>query len=152
MAALFAVVMAGTVGLFTMIEARAFSYFSTRPEACANCHIMQPQLDSWQHSDHHHVATCNDCHLPSTFFAKYLAKMKNGWHHSRAFTTGNFGQPIRIGPTNAKILEENCRRCHADAIAHMNPGPRAPIACTHCHSQVGHASPAGLGPPIESYR
>lgn len=145
-AAVFALAFAVALGGFTMVEGKAFSYFSTRSEACANCHVMQPQLDSWQHGSHHQVATCSDCHLPTSFVAKYVAKMKNGWHHSRAFTTGNFDEPIRIGRANGDILEDNCRRCHADAIAHMSPGPLAPIPCVHCHAQVGHSSPAGIGP------
>jgi len=32
------------LGLFTFDYAKGFSYLSTDPGACANCHIMQPQF------------------------------------------------------------------------------------------------------------
>lgn len=37
---------------------------SSEPKVCANCHIMNPEYDSWEKSGHHHTATCADCHLP----------------------------------------------------------------------------------------
>ena len=43
--------------------AEGLSYFSTNPAACANCHIMQSQYDSWQKSSHHGAASCRA--LPS---------------------------------------------------------------------------------------
>ncbi len=147
LAAAFAVALFVGLSIVTMVQGQAFSYFSTKPEACANCHVMQPHLDGWQHGSHHAVATCSDCHLPATFVDKYRAKMANGWHHSLAFTTGGFTEPIRIKATNAAALEKNCRRCHADTIAHTGPGPQPALPCVHCHAHVGHPSPAGIGGP-----
>ena len=62
------------VGGYTFLYAEGFSYMSDDPAVCVNCHIMQPQYDSWQKASHHTVATCVDCHLPHDFFRKYLAK------------------------------------------------------------------------------
>lgn len=137
----------GGLGGYTLYVGEGLSYFSTRSEACANCHIMQPHYDGWNKGSHHAVASCSDCHLPQTFFAKYLAKAANGWHHSRAFTLGNFDEPIRIKGPNKLALEANCRRCHADLTAHTSTTANGDIACTHCHSHVGHPSPAGIGGP-----
>src|SRR5689334_2583271 len=111
---MFSVALALGLATFTMVEGRAFSYLSTRSEACAKCHIMQNEYDGWQRGSHAAVAGCSDCHIPHAFVDKYVAKMKNGWHHSRAFTTGDFAEPIRISRPNATALEANCRRCHAD--------------------------------------
>ena len=83
--AVFAGALAG-LAVFTLDYGEGLSYFSTDPAACANCHIMQPQYDSWQKASHHTVATCVDCHLPHTFVAKYLAKAENGYYHSKGFT------------------------------------------------------------------
>lgn len=138
------------LGAYTLYVGEGLSYLSKRPEACANCHIMRPHYDGWAKGSHHAVATCVDCHLPQAFFAKYMAKMSNGWHHSRAFTLGNFQEPIRIKSANKAILENNCRRCHNDLTAHMATTPNGALACTHCHSQVGHPSPAGIGGPMTS--
>ena len=106
-----ATILAGLLGLligtgaFTFKYAEGLSYFSTDPKACMNCHIMTPQYDSWQKSSHHAVAGCVDCHLPHTFIAKYIAKAENGYHHSKAFTTQEFQEPIMI---KEKVLRLSC--------------------------------------------
>jgi cytochrome c nitrite reductase small subunit len=138
------------LGAYTFHYAEGLSYFSTDPRACANCHIMQTQYDSWQKASHHGVATCVDCHLPHTFFAKYVAKAENGYHHSKGFTFQDFHEPIRIKEKNSRILQENCLGCH-DALVHdLVPGASTgadAIRCIHCHSSVGHGPPTGLGGP-----
>ncbi|MGB1893572.1 MAG: cytochrome c nitrite reductase small subunit, partial [Candidatus Latescibacterota bacterium] len=48
------------IGSFALYYGESLSYFSANPSACANCHIMQPQFDSWQKASHHGVATCVD--------------------------------------------------------------------------------------------
>jgi len=137
------------IGIFTFKYAEGFSYLSADPKACVNCHIMNPQYDSWQKSSHHAVATCVDCHLPHAFIPKYIAKAENGYHHSLAFTTQNFQEPIMIKTKNSRILQKNCVRCHEDMVFEMfrrdinNPDA---LRCVHCHSTVGHgALPTGIG-------
>jgi len=138
------------VGMYTFDYAEGLSYFSPDPAACANCHIMQPQYDSWQKSGHHHVATCVDCHLPHTFVAKYWAKAANGYHHSKAFTFQDFHEPILIKEKNAEILQANCVECHQNMVHHLGLGsessPEA-VSCVHCHASVGHGPRGGLGGP-----
>jgi cytochrome c nitrite reductase small subunit len=133
------------LALFTFSYAEGLSYFSSDPRACANCHIMQDQYDSWSKSGHHHVAACNDCHLPRTLVPKLAAKARNGWNHSSAFTLENFPEPIRIGSRNAEILQENCLHCHGsfvhDVVRAQSPReiPGESVSCVHCHKGVGHA-------------
>lgn len=138
------------VGLFTFRYAEGLSYFSNDPKACTNCHIMNEQYDSWAKSGHHHVAVCNDCHLPQAFVPKMMAKTRNGWNHSSAFTLQNFHEPIMITPPNASILQENCLRCHesfvhditimqAHAGANVQETAEETVSCVHCHKGVGHA-------------
>lgn len=132
---------------FTANYAEGLSYFSADPRACANCHIMRPQYDGWQKASHHAVATCADCHLPTTFFAKYLAKAENGWHHSKGFTLQNFEEPIQIKAKNRQILQDNCERCHREMVHELVGGGNGELECVHCHSGVGHGERAGLGGP-----
>lgn len=141
-------VLAG-VGFATFDYAEGTSYLSTDPAACANCHIMRSQYDSWQKSSHHTVATCVDCHLPADFVGKYVAKSVNGWNHSRAFTMQDFPEPILITAKNAAILHDNCVRCHADFV-HDQVGVFAEESprCVKCHATVGHGERAGLGGPM----
>ena len=145
-----AVLLGALVGIagFTFDYAEGLSYFSKDPRACANCHIMQPQYDSWQKSSHHGVATCVDCHLPHTFLEKYIAKAENGYHHSKGFTFRDFHEPIMIKPKNSQILQDNCLACHKDLVHDLVAGAttdRNAIRCVHCHQTVGHGVPAGLG-------
>jgi cytochrome c nitrite reductase small subunit len=136
------------LGGFTFRYAEGLSYFSTDPRACANCHIMRRQYDDWQKASHHAAATCVDCHLPQRFFAKYLAKASNGWHHSKGFTLQDFDEPIRIKPGNIAILQDNCLRCHESMVHELVAGSRTDrdaVACVHCHASVGHGDRAGLG-------
>jgi cytochrome c nitrite reductase small subunit len=93
--ALIAVALAGAVvgiGVYTADYAEATSYFNDAPEACVNCHVMREQYEGWQHSSHRRTATCNDCHTPKDFAGKWTTKALNGWHHSVAFTTGEFAE------------------------------------------------------------
>lgn len=147
-----AVVLGVFAGLatFTFRYAEGLSYLSKKPEACINCHIMQPQFDGWQKSSHHTVAVCVDCHLPEAFIPKYYAKAENGWRHGKMFTTQDFVEPIVVQAAGRRILQENCVRCHGSIVAEMNAhvGGREATECTQCHGTVGHGVRAGLGGPL----
>jgi cytochrome c nitrite reductase small subunit len=140
------------LGGFTFVYARGASYLSNDAAACANCHVMRPQLDGWVKSSHRHVASCNDCHTPPGTVAKYGTKALNGFFHSLAFTTGHFPEPIRITDRNRRVTESACRGCHGaivDAIerAPVGSADRAPeeTSCLACHPGVGHMENVALG-------
>ena len=78
------------LGSYTFQYAEGLSYFSKDPAACKNCHIMEPQFNSWQKSSHHTVATCVDCHLPHDFIGKYIAKAEKV--HFRGFSRADYDQ------------------------------------------------------------
>jgi len=136
------------IGGFTFLYAEGLSYMSDDPKVCVNCHIMQPQYDSWQKASHHTVATCVQCHLPHGFIGKYYSKAENGYHHSVAFTLQNFHEPIMIKEKSSRILQNNCLACHGalvhEQIARAVDGS-GEVQCVHCHRSVGHGTPAGLG-------
>jgi len=94
---------AAGAGGYTFVYAKGGSYLTDDPRACANCHVMQGQYDGWLQSSHRNVAACNDCHTPAGFVGKYYTKADNGLHHSIAFTSGDFHEPIRIKPHNLAI-------------------------------------------------
>ena len=131
------------LGFYAFNYGAGFSYLSNDPAACKNCHIMNDQFDSWRKGPHHSVATCNDCHVPQGFFAKYLAKAENGYHHSKGFTLQDFSEPIRIKEKNANSLQANCLRCHQDfvhEIVDSNKFTGDGVRCVHCHRGVGHGA------------
>jgi cytochrome c nitrite reductase small subunit len=128
-------------GAYTFVYAKGGSYMTNDPAACANCHVMNEQYDGWLKSSHHTVAVCNDCHTPHDFFGKYFTKALNGYHHSVAFTSGDFHEPIRIGPRNAQITEDACRSCHRELTSQIDTGHHGgdAMSCVRCHRNVGHA-------------
>lgn len=131
--------LAAGIGGYTFLYAEGGSYLTDDPAACANCHVMQPQFDGWLRGPHHHVAVCNDCHVPSGPVARYLVKALNGWHHSSAFTTGDYPDAVRIREESRAVVEGQCRSCHADLVASMEDGGQGnPISCIRCHESVGH--------------
>jgi cytochrome c nitrite reductase small subunit len=135
------------LGLYTFSYGEGFSYFSTDPRACMNCHIMRDEFESWQKGTHHTAAKCIECHLPHEFIPKMIAKTDNGWRHSKAFTLQNFHEPIQITPRNARILQDNCLRCHGDFVHSITGGSAGggaddvnAVQCVHCHKGVGHGA------------
>ena len=131
------------VGAFTFHYGEGLSYFSTDPRACANCHIMNDEYNSWIKGPHHGAAKCIDCHLPHQFIPKYIAKANNGYHHSKGFTFQDFHEPIMIKPGNSGILQENCLRCHGDFVHDIIAGSKTEadaVQCIHCHRLVGHGA------------
>jgi cytochrome c nitrite reductase small subunit len=142
-------ILAGLVGIvagvggFTFDYGEGWSYFSTDPRACANCHIMNDEFNSWTKGPHHGAAKCIDCHLPHDFIGKYMAKAENGYHHSKGFTLQDFHEPIMIKPKNAAILQESCLRCHGDFVHDIVRGSTTDedaVQCVHCHRGVGHGA------------
>ena len=130
------------VGAFTFGYAKGFSYLSTDPRACINCHVMNEQFDAWQKSGHRHVATCVECHLPYAGLAKWVAKADHGWRHSVAFTLQNFKEPIEITPADRGIVLDNCVRCHVDLVESIHVTATATeeaLDCLRCHSRAGHS-------------
>jgi cytochrome c nitrite reductase small subunit len=123
------------VGGYTFVYARGASYLTDDPAACANCHVMQQQYEGWRRGPHHAAAVCNDCHVPSGTLARAAVKALNGWHHSSAFTTGDYPDAIVIRESSREVVEGQCRTCHADLVAAMG-GPD--VSCIRCHESVGH--------------
>lgn len=125
---------------FTFFYAKGGSYLTNDPAACANCHVMSEQYDGWIRSSHRAVAVCNDCHTPADPLGKYSTKLLNGWHHSFAFTTGDFPDVIQITPRNRAITEHSCRKCHQDVVGGIEGTHEGveEMSCVRCHDSVGH--------------
>lgn len=138
------------IGSYTFVYAKGYSYLTSDPAACANCHIMDEHYAAWQKSSHSTVAACNDCHTPHNFVGKWYVKAKNGFWHSFYFTTGRFPYPLRITEPNHEVVEEACRYCHQDmtefvemagtaaADVHGASEESEKLTCTRCHRYVGH--------------
>ena len=134
--------------LYILIISNSFSYLSDKPDTCINCHIMKPQLATWQHSSHRETAVCNDCHVPhDNLISKYYFKAKDGLRHATIFTLRNEPQVIFIKEDGKAVVQENCVRCHLrenDIVNtkidyndwKLNNGK----LCWECHNEIPHGS------------
>jgi len=135
------------LGLYTVKISNAASYLSDEPETCINCHVMNPQYATWNHSSHRERATCNACHVPHTNpVAKYAFKAMDGARHATMFTLRMEPQVIFIKEAGKKVVQENCKRCHEnvnhnvstlDVTADNNKEGEG-FMCWQCHREVPH--------------
>ena len=160
-------VIVGLGGLF-MYLLRAHTYLGDDPAACVNCHIMTPYYASWSHSSHGRVdaksngATCNDCHVPHQNLAmKYGFKAMDGLKHVAYFVTNSERQAIMAEDMSAKVIMDNCIRCHTQLnqefvktgkIDFMMAKKGEGMACWDCHRNVPHGGMNSLSstPKAES--
>ena len=156
---IFSSITALTVALVMFIylvnASQALSYLSTDPKACINCHVMNTQYATWQHSSHARSATCVECHLPrDTVVNKYMAKARDGWNHSVAFTMNSYEQNLAISKDGANRVQANCISCHArlteviisnaDRYHDFSGTPQTDRKCWDCHRDVPHGKARSL--------
>lgn len=124
----------------TFVYAEGFSYLSSNPKSCINCHVMESHFRAWENSPHRSVAACNDCHTHGNIVSKYSQKAVNGFLHSWAFTTGWYHDPIQIKNFNRNIAMKNCVRCHSQMIeaSRFHQAGFGDKNCLSCHQGVGH--------------
>lgn len=134
------------------------SYLSSDPKACINCHVMNTQYATWQHSAHGVAGvTCVDCHLPTdNFIDKYVAKTVDGWNHSVAFTNDTYDHSMKISDFAARRIQKNCISCHssqastivtnADKYHNFNDqsGVKSGRMCWDCHKGTPHGEVRGI--------
>jgi len=136
------------LGIYIFFVSNAASYLSDEPETCINCHVMNPQFATWQHSSHREVANCNDCHVPhNNIFNKYFFKAKDGMRHATMFTLRLEPQVIQIKDAGKKVVHQNCIRCHGKLleVPHMQSvfhseyyTERTGRQCWDCHRETPH--------------
>jgi cytochrome c nitrite reductase small subunit len=136
------------LGVYVFIISNAASYLSDEPETCINCHVMNPQYASWEHSSHREVANCNDCHVPhNNLINKYFFKAKDGMRHATMFTLRMEPQVIRIKDAGHNAVRRNCIRCHSpllkDPLLQANVHSdyyttRTERTCWDCHRETPH--------------
>lgn len=139
-----------------VITSKATSYLSSDPKACINCHVMNTQYATWQHSSHARAAVCIECHLPREgFFEKYLAKARDGWNHTVAFTFNTYDHAMKISEDGARRVQNNCISCHKSMASKItdtadqyhnfsDPNIKNGRRCWSCHTEVPHGKVRGL--------
>jgi cytochrome c nitrite reductase small subunit len=145
---LFIIAIAGFA--YILYISKALSYLSSDPKACINCHVMNTQYATWQHSSHAREATCIECHLPTDgFVEKYMAKALDGWNHSKAFTLNTYDHAMKISDDGARRVQQNCISCHKNVASTLSTNAdqyhnfddeyvENGRKCWSCHKSVPH--------------
>ncbi len=105
------------------------------PEFCGSCHVLDTEYEAWFHSGKHSKIKCVDCHLPNDTLLRHLVwKGIDGTKDFVAFHTGLVSDDIRLSDHGARVVQENCQRCHAETMARINDERR----CWDCHRRISH--------------
>ena len=145
------------VGMFAYVvkASNMVSYLSSDPKVCINCHVMYTHYATWQHSSHRGKATCVDCHLPrDSFVNKMIAKSRDGFRHSVAFTFHTYEHNIRASEDAVMRIQANCIQCHKEMVSQLmensklyqskGGGMQVDRKCWDCHRDVPHGVNASL--------
>ena len=146
------------VGMFAYLvhASNMISYLSEDPKTCINCHTMNTQYATWQHSSHRGRATCVDCHLPKeSLIDKLFAKSRDGFKHSYAMTFKTYeAHTIRASESAQRRIQANCIACHREMVSEITAygklykvkGENGQIdrKCWGCHRDVPHGRVRGL--------
>lgn len=133
------------LGVLLMRVSEAHSYLSEDSRTCINCHAMVPQYATWERSAHAKVTVCIDCHVPhDSLMRKHAFKARDGMRHSAIFALRREPQVIRASPTAEHVIQENCVRCHQEAVSRVGLSHGGERSCVECHRDVPHGDVGGL--------
>lgn len=121
------------------------AYLGNNPTTCNNCHVMDYVYEGWYHAGHQEWTTCNDCHTPHPLIPKYIVKAQSGYHHVTAFMFRDIPDAIRAKESSRQVIQENCIRCHEDAVENLDMGitytpEEEERYCFECHRSVAHGA------------
>ncbi len=131
-------------GLFAAFGPPRLLAKTSSPEFCGSCHVMSSQYEAWFHHGAHKRTTCVDCHLPNDTMARHLFwKTLDGVHDYVRFHTGQVSDDTRLTARGARVVQENCRRCHEETMARVSEDRQ----CWTCHRRLSHRLSGSLGGP-----
>ncbi len=110
-------------------------------EFCASCHVMESHYEAWFHNGGHRDVQCVECHLPHDNPIRYatwkgIDGMKDVW----LFYSGQVPERIQLTEHGAAVLEENCRRCHAQIVSYI----KEDRPCWECHRRLSHLTSGAM--------
>lgn len=143
--------------LFVGVGAVTAIQVTMSPQFCSVCHIMTPEMVTWQATSHSNIR-CVDCHIPPgtvNLLVHKIGAMKELYEYA----TGTYPTPLAM---HEPIESETCETCHnvetrnftvsGDIIIphdkHMNT-EKAEVFCVSCHAGVAHGKIASRGVIVE---
>ena len=142
--------MAALLGAFLFVVALltgVSGWYTSRPEFCRSCHIMEPYYVSWQQSSHKDVS-CIKCHFAPGVGEKVRGKMLGLVQLAKYVTASEGPRPAAEIP-DASCLRSGCHETrmlsgrvqfhgipfdHKPHLEELRRGKR--LRCTSCHSQI----------------
>lgn len=105
-----------TLGALLVVAAGGLGgaeYYTSRPEFCGTCHVMEPYYRSWSHDIHGAKlgTRCVDCHYAPGEHHTIMAKFK-GLSQVASYFTGRYG----TARPRAHVRDTSCNTpaCHGD--------------------------------------
>lgn len=134
-AVLIAGLLAAGAGAFMALGPPHLLAKSESPEFCASCHVMGEEHAAWSHAGAHRRVRCVDCHLPEgNPVVHYFWKSIDGMKDVVSFHSGHVPDRIELSDHGAKVVQQNCIRCHKSTLAGIDTTRR----CWGCHRQMRH--------------
>ncbi len=124
-----------------------FVEYSTSPQFCNSCHIMEPYYNAWKTSTHDFVA-CVDCHYTPGLQSQARSKFE-ALNQVVSYVTRTYGSKPRAEINDWSCLRSECHSqrllqgrvdfmgIHFDHQPHLVEVKRGlRLRCTSCHSQI----------------
>lgn len=113
---------------------------------CTSCHMMKPEMYTWQASSHNHATDCVTCHAPPGVLKRIKYRLFSV-KEIYAAVTGNYGILIQ---TTTPIPDSVCTQCHdmsrrqvtpsGDLVIPHDKHAQKNVTCTECHTGIAHGN------------
>lgn len=135
------------IGILVCAVVAGFIGYSSTPQFCSMCHIMETRYVSWQNSDHADVTDCLSCHSEPGTLGEIKAHLA-GSRYLYAYIRGEVSRPILL----ADVPNQNCFKCHEKERLKEEPVPteihatyhaihiEKGLSCVECHGGLAHAT------------
>lgn len=143
--------MMGIVGGGILLLSVFSFWWTSQPEFCNRCHVMNKYVAAWERSPHQDV-NCETCHTQPGFFGFVGGKIA-GLQVVANFIRGDYTDDS----FNAAVPNASCLRCHEDILEDVYTSPETGVTvshfhiidnggkCMNCHSTVAHLETVPIG-------
>jgi nitrate/TMAO reductase-like tetraheme cytochrome c subunit len=143
--------MMGFVGGGILLLSVFSFWWTSQPEFCARCHVMDDYVGTWARSPHQDV-NCELCHTPPGFFGFVGGKVA-GLQVVANYVRGDFEDHS----FNAAVPNASCLRCHEPILEEQYTSRETGVTvshlhiienggkCMNCHSTVAHLEAVPIG-------
>ncbi|MGE5674794.1 MAG: NapC/NirT family cytochrome c [Mycobacterium leprae] len=123
------------------LQTHATARLIGNPTTCGTCHFMDPQVASYQASDHKEVG-CLACHSEQNFFKRPLDELKYTYRDVKATLTKSEPETPQLAADEREAMIANCYGCHKEVVQNLHQDRLE--NCLNCHRHTPHDRPARL--------